>query len=468
MTIFSFAPSLAAVLLLSLACAPSQAQTLPRRAALGAKLGPAAGGVAILDVLPGATAQQLGIAAGDVIVAIDGQPTDNPLALVRAMESLRGGDPIRIDYRRGGASRTVRGKAAARPQESYANATVRYGAYAFKGGAIRDILVMPSGKSDAPVVFFLQGYACASIEAGDPFGLYGGLAKGFADAGIGFYRVEKPGLGDSRGGVRCEDIDYATELDAYRTAYHRLVQDLGISPDRIFLFGHSLGGLEAPMLAAENAPRGVVVYGTVLKDWAAYSSDLATYQDFLINGADPAAEEAKYPARAVTLRHFYIDRWSPERIAAADPAAGQALRELVGWDGGSHAFGRSYVFAQDLPGLPLIKAWRDTKSNVLSLYGASDEVALFDTDQRMIAEVVNWYRPGTARFVSVPDTMHAMDLVGDRDAFRRRNMAAGGLKFGMFNPKVLEPIIAWIRDSMASPPVRTRSFDAPGERRTAS
>ncbi|THD36402.1 MAG: PDZ domain-containing protein [Sphingomonas sp.] len=454
-------------LALAFACTPLHAQALPRRATLGAKLGPATGGVAILEVLPGATAQQLGITTGDIIVSIDGQPTDNPLAVVRAMEPLRGGDPIRIDYRRGGASRTVSGKAASRPFESYANATVKYGAYGFKGGAIRDILVMPAGKPDAPVVFFLQGYTCASIEAGDPFGLYGGLAKGFADAGIGFYRVEKPGMGDSRGGVRCEDIDYATELDAYRTAYRHLVQDLGISPDRIFLYGHSLGGLQAPMLAAENAPRGVAVYGTVLKDWAAYSNDLAIYQNFLINGADPAEEEAKYAMRAATLRHFYVDRWSPERIAAADPAAGQALREMVGWDGGAHAFGRSYVFAQDLPGLPLIKAWRDTKSNVLSLYGASDEVALFDTDQRMIAEVVNWYRPGTARFVSVLDTMHAMDLVGDRDAFRRRNMAAGGLKFGMFNPKVLEPIIAWIRDSMASPPVRVRSFASPVARPTA-
>lgn len=462
MKIISLVRSLAAGVALSLACSPGHAQTLPRRAILGAKLGPATGGVAILEVVTGATAQQLGIAAGDVIIAIDGQPTDNPLAIVRALEPLRGGDPIRIDYRRDGIARTASGKSAARPVESYANATVKYGAYAFKGGAIRDILAMPSGRPNAPVVFFLQGYTCASIEAGDPFGLYGGLAKGFTDAGIGFYRVEKPGMGDSRGGVRCEDIDYATELDAFRSGYRHLVQDLGISPDRIFLFGHSLGGLEAPMLAAENAPRGVAVYGTVLKDWAAYSSDLATYQNFLINGADPAGEETKYAANAATLRHFYIDRWSPEKIVAADAAAAQILREQVAWDGGSHAFGRSYVFAQDLPGLPLIKAWRDTKSNVLSLYGASDEVALFDTDQRMIAEVVNWYRPGTARFVSVPDTMHAMDLVGDRDAFRRRNMATGGMKFGMFNPKVLEPIVAWIRDSMAAPPVRTRSFAAPG------
>jgi pimeloyl-ACP methyl ester carboxylesterase len=433
---------------------------------LGAKLGPAMGGVTIVEVIPGATAQALGLINGDVVTAMNGRPVDNPLAIVRALEPLRGGSPIRIDYQRRGVKRTSSGKAVARPTESYANATARYGAYSFKGGLIRDIMVTPRGKPQAPVVFFLQGYTCASIEAGDPFGLYGGLAKGFADAGVGFYRVEKPGIGDSRGGARCEEIDYATELDAYRTGYHHLVHDLGVSPDRIFMLGHSLGGLEAPMLAAENAPRGVAVYGTVLKDWAAYSSDLASYQNFLINGADPAGEEAKFAAASATLRHFYIDRWTPDRIVAADPAAAQILREQVSWDGGMNAFGRSYVFAQNLPGLPLMRSWRDTKSNVLSLYGASDEVALFDTDQRMIAEIVNWYRPGTARFISIPDTMHAMDLVGNRDAFRRRNIAAGGLKFGMFNPAVVDPIVAWINESMARPPVRSRSFPAPGTEAT--
>jgi pimeloyl-ACP methyl ester carboxylesterase len=420
-------------------------QPLPRRAMLGAKLGPASDGV------------------GDVVVAINGQPTKDVPAIIGALQSIDGGGPIKIDVRHQGAKRIARGKAIGRPLESYASGTTVYGSYAFEGGLIRDIMITPRGKSDAPVVFFLQGYSCATIEATDPFGLYGGLAKGFADAGIGFYRVEKAGIGDSRGGVRCEDIDYPTELDAFRAGYRHLVKDLGVSPDRIFLFGHSLGGLQAPMLAAEDAPRGVAVYGTVLKDWATYSNDLATYQDFLINGTDPAEEAAKYGAARAALYHFYIERWSPQRIVASDPAAANVLREQVGWDGGSNAFGRSYRFAQGLPDLPLVQSWRDTRSNVLSLYGASDEVALFGTDQRMIAEIVNWYRPGTARFVEVADTMHAMDLVGDRDAFRRRNMAEGGMKFGMFNPKVLDPLIAWIRESMATPPVRTRSFpSAPG------
>ena len=38
-----------------------------------------------------------------------------------------------------------------------------------------------------------------------------------------------------------------------RAAYRHLVQDRKVSPDRIFMFGHSLGAMQAPILAAEQA-----------------------------------------------------------------------------------------------------------------------------------------------------------------------------------------------------------------------
>ncbi len=147
MKIISFARALAPGLALSLACPPASAETLLRRAILAGNLGPATGDVAILEVVPGATAQKLGIAPGDLIVAINGRPTDSPLAVVRAMEPLHGGDSIRIDYRRDGVSRTARGKSAARPLEKYPDATVKYGANAIKGGAIRDIRCSASDRS---------------------------------------------------------------------------------------------------------------------------------------------------------------------------------------------------------------------------------------------------------------------------------------------------------------------------------
>jgi len=69
-------------------------------------------------------------------------------------------------------------------------------------------------------------------------------------------------------------------------------------------------------------------------------------------------------------------------------------------------FGRHYRFAQELPRQPLIQARRDAQTNVLALYGESDVVALFDSDHRMIADIADFHRPGTGRYVSFPETVY--------------------------------------------------------------
>lgn len=57
--------------------------------------------------------------------------------------------------------------------------------------------------------------------------------------------------------------------------------------------------------------------------------------------------------------------------------------------------------------------------------------------------------------------MHFMDMVGGRDAFRERNVAAGGQVVpGPHNPQVERQIIAWIRACLARPPVRTMALPA--------
>jgi hypothetical protein len=131
------------------------------------------------------------------------------------------------------------------------------------------------------------------------------------------------------------------------------------------------------------------------------------------------------------------------------------LRENFGWDGGERVLGRHYSFLQDQAQQRLGAAWRDTRSRVLSLYGESDMVALTSTDHILIADIVNFYRPGTARYVEVAGTDHGMGIVGDRAEVRRRTMADNAPPRGDFNPEVATILRNWIIESMASPPVRT-------------
>jgi pimeloyl-ACP methyl ester carboxylesterase len=421
-------------------------------------------GAVVADVVPGQTAASLGVRPGDLIVSAGGRPVRSSGDVVDYAKTLFGGSSVELAVRRGGKALTLRGKAISRPRENYPNATVHYGAVPFRGGHLRDILVEPNGVSRPPLLFLIQGFTCTSIEPPSSEEPYRRLAAEMSRQGVAFYRVEKPGMGDSAGGPNCTNIDYATELDAFRSAYNHLIEVRGFDPDRIFMFGHSLGGLQAPMLAAERPPRGVAAFGTVLRNWADYHRDIDLYQSYLFSGIDPAAEAERSEKNREILRLFYLERLSPAEIAKRNPDAAEPMRELLNWDGGERMFGRHYKFAQDLPHQPVIKAWRDTRSNVLALYGESDVVALFDSDHEMIADIAEFRRPGSGRYVQLEGTDHGMTLVGDRRTLREKTIAEGSPPTGAFNTKVAELLAEWIRSSMAKPPVRTlpeRSFPVP-------
>ena len=77
----------------------------PRRAMLGVNLGgvePNGGGVRVESVSPGGPAEEAGVKAGDVIVAIDAKPVTTGRELVRAMEEIEPGAKVQLGLERDG------------------------------------------------------------------------------------------------------------------------------------------------------------------------------------------------------------------------------------------------------------------------------------------------------------------------------------------------------------------------------
>ena len=434
------------------------AEPLPRQPFLGAAMTQVPQGLRIDRLSPAGMAAAMGLHQGDILTELAGKPLTNVPTVAEAIAATPIGRPLRAAILRDGRLLHLSARQAPRAPETYPNSDTHYGQVDIGPTRLRDVLVVPRGVTAPPVVYLMQGYSCTSIEAFDPDSLYAKLAQGFAAANIAFYRVEKPGLGDSRGGAHCRDESLAQEIAGFRAAYQHLIA-LGFPADRIFILGHSLGGIEAP-LAVEglDPPRGIIPYGIVLKNWADYMQDIGTFQGFAMSGDDPVAAYKQAELDRPIVQAFFFARRAPSAIAADHPGYGDRMKEIFGWDGGDHAFGRSWTLLQDLPTLDLPEAWSKVPTNVLSLYGATDEVALTGEDQARIADIVNYYRPGTATYVELPGTMHGMDLVGGRNAFRERNVAAGTIVAGPFNPEITRTIVEWIRACMAKPPVRGQSF----------
>jgi len=441
---------------LLVAAAPSD--RLPRSTAFGVAGTPqeVSGnrrGVRADSVAAGLTGEALGLRAGDIVLDINDAPIPDMASFAGAAARLQAGQRVRMTVWREGRERTLRAAAVGRPIETYRNGTAAYGAVPFHGGLLREVMVTPNTGATGPVVFLIQGYTCDSFETTSAESPHRLLFDGLLARGISVYRVEKPQAGDSRGGPACRDIDFDTEMESFEAGYRALMTTHNIAPDRIFMLGHSMGGVQAPLLASRvAAPRGVAVYGTVMRNWHDYMFDIFRIQGFTGSGGDPVEGETQSEALRQLLSDLLLVRRTPAELAGAGAEQDRLLRTFLLWDGQHQLMSRHYSYWQDLAAQRLVAAWRDTRSNVLAVYGESDVAAISNTDHRMIADMVNHYRPGTARFVEVPRTGHGMTLDGSMAELRAARGARPATR-PPFNPELIAIFGDWIESTMRKPPV---------------
>jgi pimeloyl-ACP methyl ester carboxylesterase len=241
---------------------------LPRRAAIGITLAVDAGGAVVAGaVSDGSAAAEAGMQVGDEIAALDGTPVTSIVQVQSIIGRHRGGDSVAIDIVRGGETKRLVAKLTVFPFEKLPNTVFEYGHVTLPDGIrLRTIVSRPGAAATgpAPAVFFLQGGGCSSIDvpSASPNAWPYSLISAIAARGFVTMRVDKPGAGESEG-PPCPEGGFDSELAGYRAALHALLEDPAVDPSRIFLFGDSLGGFVAPLLANETHVAGISAYGTI-------------------------------------------------------------------------------------------------------------------------------------------------------------------------------------------------------------
>jgi uncharacterized protein len=255
---------IAIVLCAAAVAAQSSDGALPRRPWLGVALGPHDQGVLVTSVVDGSSAAAAGIRAGDVIRSVDGAAVRDPAAVIAAVARHTSGETTTIEIVRGGETETRTIALRAFPRETLPDTTFEYGAVTLPDGShLRTIVSVPTRSGRHPAVMLLQGGGCGSVDLPmAPDTGQTGLLRWIASQGYVTLRVEKSGLGDSRGPA-CESIGYTQELDGYRAALAALQRHPAVDDEQIVLLGISLGGVFAPVVASESRVRGIVVYGTL-------------------------------------------------------------------------------------------------------------------------------------------------------------------------------------------------------------
>jgi dienelactone hydrolase len=402
-------------------------------------------GVAVEQVFAGSTAAEAGFKAGDILLAVNGTKISGAGSFVQTIAGLKAGASLAIEFRRGDAPAKSTVTLKPRPFEKSDAYEVIYGSVPSRGGRLRTIVTRPHGEGKRPALFLIQGVGLASIDNPvGPVGSFRTIVDDFTRHGFVTLRVDKPGCGDSEGGPG-RDVDFDTELDGYRQALRMLKARADVDSSRVFIFGHSMGGVMAPLVATEIPVKGIVVYGTITRTWTEYMLENIRRQMELADN-DPSMIDSNLRNVAALLTYLYSEKMSPKDIAAKHPQ----LRDLLGqWVTDDRYFvDRSLTFFGQLADKNLGKAWESYEGHALAIWGKGDFVSNED-DHALIARIVNRDHPGQGTFLAMDGIDHGFY----RAASRRESFERGqSQQPGEFNPAIIGVCRNWV-EKLSNPPI---------------
>src|SRR5688500_11342480 len=233
----------------------------------------------------------------------------------------------------------------------------RYGVLqAPDGTRLRTILTRPAGTGGRlPAILFVQWLSCDSIElpAKQQDGWSRMLRRVAQESGYAVMRTEKAGVGDSEGD--CAALDYETELAHHRAALEALRRSPDVDPQKIVVFGASMGGNYAPLVAAGVPVAGVMIWGGGAKTW--FERMLGFERRAKQFAAVPPAElDAHMHALARFFVAYLLDRRDPAVIEREQPALAGTWQKIVGTGPGTH-YGRPLAFHQQAAAQDWAAAW---------------------------------------------------------------------------------------------------------------
>lgn len=441
-------PWVALVLLAALPLAADTTVTgdLPRTADLGFATGEQDGDLVVRRLDPASAAARAGLEEGDVVVAVAGAPFDAPYVGQDLLRRLDGDVAATLTVRKADATVDVTFTPPPLPLEALPGLETTYGVVTTPDGSrLRSILTRPEGATASlPTLFFVQWVSCDGIELLDTAGRpWLEVIEGVAQrSGMVLIRVERASAGDSEG-PGCHQFDFDTELAHYRHAFGELTRHPWVDRDRVVIWGNSLGGRFAPLVARGNRVAGVIAAGGGA---LTYFERMLEFDriGFERGETDPREIEDHLREHAEFHAEYLLRGREPAEIVAERPQLAGVWGRIRGSGDGVH-YGRPFAYHQQAARHDVLEAWVEVEAPVLVLYSGYDQ---FETARghRLIADTLNRLRPGTARYVELPQVGHSYNVFPS---------AAHAARWSAGQPAAelaVVPILDWLREVMGVEP----------------
>jgi len=419
----------------------SLGQELPRSASFGAMVNDlndstrevlklsSLSGTLVKKVVDGSSAQKAAFTMNDVLITMDGEPIKNTNHFIELLKKHHGGDEIKISFYRKSKLKTTTMTLLPKQMETSNEYDIVYSSVKSGSNHLRTIITRPKGGSKYPAVLIVGGVGCYSID--NPSLTEIRSIKVWSDSltrnGFVTIRIEKTGMGDSKG-IPCKECDFYTEKQAFLDGLKQLKSLPYVDKENIFLAGFSIGGVIAPLIAQQEPVKGIIVYGTVGRNWLEYELENAFRQQSLANR--PADSIDLYMrAEYIRLYGLFVEKKLPQQIRMEHPETAGHLLE----------YPMRIEYFQQVADINIRELWMNTKSKVLAMHGSSDFVSSA-TEHKLIAETVNHYNPGNATYMEIPDSDHW-------GLFAESEMASSLQQQTELNPGPLTTSIKWLKDN---------------------
>lgn len=434
---------LIALVLLPTVCAEAQDDSLRRRAVWGASIA-APGkspGATVRRVEPDSPAAKAGLVQGDVIMQINGKEMTDALSYAATFRAVRAGDTVRLRVVRQGQTLDLQLVPTPLPRETLQGVEVTYGAVTTeRGHRLRTIITKPNGATGRlPAILFVQWLSCDSVEVlNNPSDGVEKTVRALASkSGFVLMRVERQGLGDSEG-PDCSQSDLQADLAGFRAALVALKRYDFVDADNLFIYGASIGGALAPIVAQDENVRGLVVTGAFAKTWYEHMLELERRR-LELAGRTPAEINDQMRGFSEFYSMYLNQKLTPAEIIRQRPRLA-----ALWYDQSAHQYGRPAAYFQQVQDLNVEAAWDKIAAPVFVIYGEYDWI-MSRADHDLIVQIVNRKKPGNARLLIVPKAGHGLD------AFENQQAAFRG-DGGKFDESVADQMIEWLRSKVKSRP----------------
>lgn len=387
-------------------------------------------GVLIERVVAGSSAEKAGLHKGDILAKINDTPVRSSADVIAVVRANRAGKTIRLSVIRDGRKLDYDVPLVGLPLEASSDFETFYEAVEVGGSLRRTIVTKPSGDAKRPAVLFVGGIGCYSMDYPlDEKSPYRQLLSSLTRQGFVTMRVEKSGMGDSEG-KPCAQTDLREEVAGYVEGLKALKEKSYVDAAKLFVVGHSIGGIVGPLVADEMPVRGIVAVATVGKTWFEYEL-INRRRQLKLEGVAPARIGLQMQLKQWCMNQLLIERLPRPQILEKRPDCAEEMQ-----------LPSSDAYLQQVAAVDFASLWARLRTETLLVYGGADFLTSAD-EHREIQEVINSVRAEAASYVEIPDMDHSFYRMKDqKESFIARHEDRGG----DYHPELGSVVGRWLKE----------------------